>query len=69
MILLTHDWEDKEIHAFPKSECNTATGVRTRLLRYRTLATTLQGILFKFRQAYPNEVEIIDIYLTYLKEV
>ena len=37
----THSWEDKGVHTFPKgylpeSGCNSATGVRTCLLRFRT---------------------------------
>ena len=39
---LTHSWEDKGVHTFPKgifpeSERNTATEVRTRFLRFRSL--------------------------------
>ena len=38
---LTHSWKDKGVHTFPKgifseSEHNSATGVRTRLLRFRS---------------------------------
>ena len=38
---LTHSWEDKGVHTFPKgylpeSERNSATGVRTRVLRFRS---------------------------------
>ena len=38
---LTHSWKDKGVHTFPqgylpKSERNSATGVQTRLLRFRS---------------------------------
>ena len=33
---LTHSWEDKGVHTLPESECNSATGVRTRVLRFRS---------------------------------
>ena len=38
---LTHSWEDKGVHTFPKGICpkvniNSATVIRTRLLRFRS---------------------------------
>ena len=40
---LTHSWEDKGVHTFPKgilpeSERNSVTGVRTRVQRFRSRA-------------------------------
>ena len=43
VVLFNHSWEDKRIHTFsngicPESERNSATGVCTRVLRFRSSA-------------------------------